>query len=108
MFRASRRFGPRRSEPRLEVRLDDRARESVSDQLRPRRSQTEDSALMLSDPPLAMQRTGDGYILSATDLSVFLGCHHRTAPDMEAAVTWRREGRDGRQVSGAGAAGRHL
>jgi predicted RecB family nuclease len=33
-----------------------------------------------------MQRHGDSFTLSATDLSNFLGCHHRTALDMEAAA----------------------
>jgi uncharacterized protein len=33
-----------------------------------------------------MHRLGDSFSLSATDLSVFLGCHHRTALDMEAAA----------------------
>src|SRR5829696_884775 len=44
---------------------------------------------LVRPPPLPMQRLGTGFSLSATDLSVFLGCHHRTALDMEAAAGTR-------------------
>src|SRR5829696_7399335 len=44
---------------------------------------------LVRPPPLRMHRLGDRYSLSATDLSVFLGCHHRTALDMEAAAGTR-------------------
>src|SRR5215208_4225406 len=44
---------------------------------------------LVRPPPLPMQRFGTGFSLSATDLSVFLGCHHRTALDMEAAAGTR-------------------
>src|SRR5829696_5797559 len=44
---------------------------------------------LVRPPPLPMQRLRTGFSLSATDLSVFLGCQHRTALDMEAAAGTR-------------------